>query len=163
MITTALATAVGAPRARVWRALTDPGELVRWDEHAEALLESPSAAPVAGRVLRWRYRLAGVPLVFREELLEVVPEERLRSAVRLGLFRFEQTYALADDPADPGRTRLSLRVASDNAVPLVGGLLDRFAVRRQAAELADERLRSLRKWCEAHAADAPPASAAPPR
>jgi hypothetical protein len=161
LITTALATAVAAPRARVWRALVDPAEIVRWDERAEALLESPDAGLAPGRVLRWRYRMGGVPLVFREELLEVALEERLRSAVRLGLFRFEQTFALADDPAEPGRTRLSVRVASENAVPVVGGLLDRFAVRRQAAELADARLRALRRWCEADPRTTPTTTAAP--
>jgi hypothetical protein len=150
LITTALSTGVGAPRSRVWRALTDPAEIVRWDERAEGLLEPASRALAPGRVLRWRYRLGGVPLVFREEILEVVPEEKVRSAVRLGLFRFEQTFSLAVDPADAGRTRLGLRLASSNAVPVVGGLLDRFAVRRQAAELADARLRALQKWCETH-------------
>lgn len=155
MITTALSTGVGAPRARVWRALTDPAEIARWDERAEGLLEPAARALAPGRVLRWRYRLAGVPLVFREEVLEVVPDEKLRSAVRLGLFRFEQTFSLADDPADPGRTRLGLRLAAGNAVPVVGGLLDRFAVRRQAAELADARLRALQKWCETHASAEP--------
>lgn len=159
MITTALSTGVGAPRARVWRALTDPAEIVRWDERAEGLLEPPGRTLAAGRVLRWRYRLGGVPLVFREEILEVVPEEKLRSAVRLGLFHFEQTFALADDATDPGRTRLGLRLASGNAVPVVGGLLDRFAVRRQAAELADARLRALQKWCETHPSPEPLAPA----
>jgi hypothetical protein len=149
VITTALSTVVGAPRERVWRALTDPAEVVRWDERAVRLLE-PAPSPLQpGRVLRWRYIVGGVPLVLREEILEVAPEARLRSAVRLGLFRFEQTFTLADDAADPGRTRLSLRLAAGHSIPVVGGLLDRFAVRRQAADFVDARLRALQKWCEA--------------
>ena len=149
MITTALSTVVGAPRSRVWRALTDPAEIVRWDERAVQLLE-PVAVPLQpGRVLRWRYLLGGVPLELREEILDLLPEERLHSAAQLGLFRFEQTFSLADDAADPARTRLGLRLAAENAVAVVGGVLDRFAVRRQAADFVDARLRALQKWCEA--------------
>ena len=149
MITTALSTVVGAPRSRVWRALTDPAEIVRWDERAVQLLEPAEAALRPGRVLRWRYHLGGVPLELREEILDLLPEERLHSAAQLGLFRFEETFTLADDAADPARTRLGLRLAADNAVPVVGGVLDRFAVRRQAADFVDARLRALQKWCEA--------------
>jgi hypothetical protein len=150
VITTALSTLVGAPRDRVWRALTDPAEIVRWDERAVQLLE-PVAQPLApGCVLRWRYLVGGVPLELREEIEDVVPEERLHAVVQLGLFRFEQTFSLSDDAADPARTRLGLRMTAANAVPVVGGLLDRFSVRRQAADFVDFRLRALQKWCEAH-------------
>ena len=149
MITTALSTVVGAPRSRVWRALIDPAEIVRWDERAVQLLE-PVAEPLRpGRVLRWRYLLGGIPLELREEILDLLPEEKLHSAAQLGLFRFEQTFSLADDAADPARTRLGLRLTAENAVPIVGGVLDRFAVRRQAADFVDARLRGLQKWCEA--------------
>jgi uncharacterized protein YndB with AHSA1/START domain len=148
VITTALSTVVDAPRHRVWRALVDPAEIVRWDERAVCLLE-PVAQPLAsGSVFCWRYLLGGVPVVLREETLDLVAEERLHSGVSLGLFHFEQTYTLADEAADAPRTRLSLRLASGNAVPVVGGHLDRFEVRRQAAELVDARLRALQTWCE---------------
>jgi len=149
VITTALSTLVGAPRGRVWRALVDPAEIVRWDERAVQLLE-PVAQPLArGAVLRWRYLVGGVPLELREEIQDLVPEERLHAAAQLGLFRFEETFSLADDAADPARTRLGLRLSAENAVPIVGGLLDRFSVRRQAADFVDARLRALQKWCEA--------------
>lgn len=149
MITTALSTLVGAPRNRVWRALTDPAEIVRWDERAVQLLD-PVAQPLApGSVLRWRYLVGGVPRELREEVQDVLAEERLHSVAQLGLFRFEQTVTLSDDAADPGRTRLGLRLTAENAVPVVGGLLDRFSVRRQAADYVDFRLRALQKWCEA--------------
>jgi hypothetical protein len=35
-------------------------------------------------------------------------------------------------------------------VPVVGGELDRFDVRRLAAEMVDRNLRSIQKWCENH-------------
>jgi len=148
VITTALSTVVGAPRRRVWRALTDPAEIERWDERALGLLEPVARPLAAGSVTSWRYLLGGIPVVLREEMLDVVAEERLHSGVSLGLFHFEQTFTLADEAADAPRTRLSLRLATGNSVPVVGGHLDRVAVRRQAAELVDSRLRALQKWCE---------------
>ena len=149
MITTALSTLVGAPRDRIWRALTDPAEIVRWDERTVQLLD-PVTQPLApGRILRWRYLVGGVPLELREEIVDFAPEERLHFTAQLGLFRFEQTFTLADDAADRARTRLGLRMTAENAVPVVGGLLDRFSVRRQAADFVDFRLRALQKWCEA--------------
>lgn len=151
MITTALSTVLGAPRPRVWRALTDPAEIVRWDERAVRLLEPVSQPLAAGSVYCWRYLLGGIPVVLREEMLDLVAEERLHSGVSLGLFHFEQTFTLADEAADTPRTRLSLRLATGNSVAVVGGNLDRFAVRRQAAELVDSRLRALQKWCESEA------------
>ena len=154
MITTALSTVVGAPRHRVWRALTDPAEIVRWDERALGLLEPVAQPLAAGSVFAWRYLLGGVPVVLREETLDLVAEERLHSGVSLGLFHFEQTFTLADEAADAPRTRLSLRLATGNSVAVVGGRLDRFAVRRQAAELVDTRLRALQKWCEAEPVEA---------
>ena len=149
MITTALSTVVGSARSRVWRALTDPAEIVRWDERALQLLE-PVAAPLGpGCIMRWRYLLGGVPVELREEIVDLVAEERLHCIAQLGLFRFEQIFTLADDAADPARTRLGLRIGADNAVAVVGGVLDRFDVRRQAADFVDTRLRALQKWCEA--------------
>lgn len=149
MITTALSTLVGAPRERVWRALTEPAEIVRWDERAVELLE-PVAQPLErGCVLRWRYLVGGVPLELREEIVDLVPQERVHAAAQLGLLRFEETFTLADDAADAARTRLGLRLSAENAVPIVGGLLDRFSVRRQAADFVDSRLRAVTKWCEA--------------
>ena len=49
MITTALAILVGAPRARVWRALIDPAEVIRWDESRLALLEPADEYPCVGQ------------------------------------------------------------------------------------------------------------------
>jgi hypothetical protein len=82
-----------------------------------------------------------------EDPLEVVPAERLRSAVRLGGFEFEETYTLADQAG--GATRLSLRLVAKNTVPMLGGELDRFDVRRMSAERVDQTLAHLARWCEA--------------
>jgi hypothetical protein len=148
VITTLMTAVVDADPERVWRALTDPGELIRLDERLLELLDPIEGYPCVGQHVRWRYRLGNVPVVLHDHPLEVDPPQRLRSAVELGLFHFDATYGLVSEAGE--RTRVSLRLVASNALPVVGGLLDRFAVRRLAAEHADTRLRSLQKWCENH-------------
>jgi uncharacterized protein YndB with AHSA1/START domain len=150
VITVAMSTGVSADRDRVWRALTVPEELIRWDEGLVALLHPADGYPLEGQQVRWRYRLGAIAVILRNSLLEVVPKERLRSATRMGLFRFDETFTLGRDIAEPERTRLQLKLVAENSVPVVGGLLDRFAVRSLAVELVDRKLRSIQKWCENH-------------
>jgi hypothetical protein len=148
VLTTALSTVVSADRGRVWRALTDPAEVPRWDAAVRGLVDAPNGYPHVGVAVRWRYHVGSVTLLLRDRPLEVVPLERLRSDVSLGSFRFDQTWSLAPGEGAPGRTRLGLHLASSNEVALLGAVLDRFDVRRMAAEYVDARLRSLRRWCE---------------
>jgi hypothetical protein len=164
VITTAMSSVIGAPQARVWRALTEPDQVVRWDDRVIALLDPDAGYPRAGQSVRWRYRLGAVPVVLRECPLEVVPPSRLRCSVVLGLFRFDETFQLSPEPGDPERTRLMLKVVASNSVPVVGGALDRFAVRRLANDFIDSKLRAIQKWCENPAETAaPPGSASPGR
>lgn len=151
-----MSTVIGAGRARVWRALTEPAEVVRWDERVVGLVEPAAEYPRVGRRVRWRYKLGAIPVVLSECPLEVVPDSRLRCAVALGLFRFDETFQLAREPGDVERTRLTLKLVASNSIPVVGGALDRFAVRRLANEFIDAKLRAVQKWCEATAPDAPP-------
>lgn len=150
LITVAMSTGVYADPDRVWRALCTPEELIRWDRQLEALLDPADDYPHDGQEVRWRCRLGNLSVVLRKTLREVVPSERLRSTIRMGLFRFDETFTLARETGDPPRTRLHLKIAADNSIPIVGGLLDRFAVRTIATGLVDEKLRALQKWCEAN-------------
>lgn len=138
---------IRSPRARVWRALVRPEELIRWDARRVALEAPIPEYPSLGHSARWRCWLGSVTVSHCEDPLEVIPAERLRSAVRLGSFEFEETYTLSDEPRDS--TRLSLRLVAKNTVPLLGGELDRFDVRRLSAERVDETLARLQRWCEA--------------
>jgi hypothetical protein len=147
VITTAMSTVIGAGRARVWRALTQASEILRWDERALELLEPADEYPRVGRNVRWRYKLGAIPLLLNERPLEVEPEARLRCAVALGLFRFDETFQLASEPGGD-RTRLTLKLVSQSQIPVVGGALDRFAVRRIANDFIDAKLRGVQKWCE---------------
>jgi uncharacterized protein YndB with AHSA1/START domain len=147
VITIAMATSIQAPRERVWRALTLPAERIRWDERTLSLESAAEGSASPGSESRYRYRLGSVPVELRGRALEVVPPSRLRHEMAIGRFRFEETYTLADDGT--GRTRLSLRIAAaTNTVPVLGGALDRFDVRRLASELADTNLRAVQRWCE---------------
>ncbi len=146
-----MSTLIGAERDRIWRAITDPSELLRWDEQLVALLDPAPDFPRLGQRVRWRYRIGSVPVVIHQTIREVQPGEILQSAISRGVFSFEETYTLADEVALPDRTRLSLRVVTSNSTPVVGGSMDRFAIRRLSAELIDSRLRAVQKWCENHA------------
>jgi uncharacterized protein YndB with AHSA1/START domain len=151
-ITTALSAVIHAPRSNVWRALTTPAELIRWDQAIVALLEPADDFPAVGVESLWRYKLGAVSVILRDRPLEVTTGHKLRSEVALGLFRFEQTWTLVDE-ADA--TRLGVQLAAGNTIAVVGGVVDRFDVRRLAAEYVDSKLRSLRSWCEAKSPSVP--------
>ena len=146
MITVAMSKVIRSPRARVWRALVSPSELIRWDERRISLETPIPDYPAPGQPARWRCWLGSVTVERCEDPLEVIPAERLRSAVRLASFEFEETYTLADQA--PDATRLSLRLIAKNTLPLLGGELDRFDVRRLSAERVDETLAQIQRWCE---------------
>ncbi len=143
-----MATVIHASPRRVWRALTQPRELVRWDERIVEPIDVPGDYPKEGQHARWRSRSGGVQVVIHDRPLEVVPLNRLHSSVAVGLFRFEATYTLHLEAGEPGRTRLGLKVVANNAMPMIGGQLDRFAVRQMAVKHVDASLRSVQKWCE---------------
>jgi len=145
-----MSTLITAERDRVWRALTTPSELVRWDDQVLELLDPLPDYPQLGQQVRWRCRIGTVPIVVHQTIQEVSPGERLHSAISRGVFCFDETYTLAGEPGLPDRTRLGLKVVASNSTPLVGGSMDRFAIRRMSAELIDSRLRALQKWCEDH-------------
>ena len=147
MITSAISTAIAATRERVWRALTTPSELIRWNDQIVSLIEPAPGYPQVGQRSRWRYRMASVEITAVQIIRQLDFGERLQSEMRLGLFRFDETYALQTDPVDR-RTRVSLRVTASNSIPVVGGTIDRFEVRRLTTNLIDSRLRSVRQWCE---------------
>jgi hypothetical protein len=146
MITIAMSSVIGAPRNRVWDALTDPAEMCRWDPGLISWPETPADPLREGDVLRSRYRVGSLPVQQMLRVVSALPDSRLESDVTLGLFHFRETYLLTDESRT--QTRLSLRIAAPNAMPIVGGVVDRFDVRKMAAERVDERLRRVRDWCE---------------
>jgi uncharacterized protein YndB with AHSA1/START domain len=151
-----MSTAVTVPRARVWAALSDPGQVVHWRPGLLRGRAEPGRYPEPGETVRWPCRVRELPLELRETPLEVVAGERLHARFELGLFRFEATYTLAPLGGEPPRTRVGLQVQVANEIAVVGGTLDRFGVRRLATELAGTQLMALRDWCEAARPDERP-------
>lgn len=145
-----MATTISSTPARVWCALTVPTEIMGWDEHLLGLIDPLEGYPREGQSVRWRYRLGSVKVILRNSLLDVVPHERLRSSASMGLFRFDETFSLSCANGNSEHTHLRLKLIAANSLPVVGGLLDRFSVRRLASEIVDRKLRSLQKWCENH-------------
>ena len=145
-----MSIAVSAARSRVWRALTVPDELIRWDDKILSLLDPPDGYPRAGQQIRWRYRVGAIPVTLCNSPIEVVPNERLHTATAIGLFRFDETFTLGNDGNDRQRTRLQLKLSAANSVAVVGGLVDRFTIRELGSELVDRKLRCIQKWCENH-------------
>ena len=151
MITTAMAASIAADRERVWRALTDTSEIVRWDASRTGAVDTPERYPEAGRRMRWRYRLGSVSVVLKETPRLIEAPHRLAASCTAGSLRFEQTWVLHEEPeerAQAARTRVSLKVAAGNRVQLIGAEIDRFEVRRMLIGRVDATLRELQKWCE---------------
>ncbi len=147
MITLVMSVAIDCDRSRVWRALTDTHELVAWDQRVLAPVDTNADYPFAGQKVRWRYRLGSVQVVLHEQPREIAEFERLASSLRVGSLQFEQTYTLTQESNDPARTRLTMKLVTTSSIPVVDDVVDRFDVRKLAAERNDQTLRSVPKWC----------------
>ena len=61
---------------------------------------------------------------------------------------FDQTLTLHTEDNETGpRTRLGMKLVTTSSVPVVGDVVDRFGVRKMAAERIDQTLRSVQDWC----------------
>jgi uncharacterized protein YndB with AHSA1/START domain len=147
LINLVMSVAIDSDRSRVWRALTDTRELLAWDERVLAPVGTAADYPFAGQRIRWRYRLGSVQVVLHEQPREIAEYERLASSLRVGSLRFEQTYTLAQESREPARTRLAMKLVTTSSVPVIDDVIDRFDVRKLAAERIDETLRSVQEWC----------------
>jgi hypothetical protein len=148
VITIVMSAVINADPQQVWNALTTPRELVAWDERIVDSVDVPESYPAPGQHARWRYKLGSIQVIMHDRPREIVPLERLRSSLRLGSMRFEQTYTLRSEPGEPSRTRLGMKLVAENSVPVVGAVVDRFEIRRLATDQIDTTLRSVQKWCE---------------
>jgi uncharacterized protein YndB with AHSA1/START domain len=143
-----MSVVIESDRQRVWRALTEPDQVVAWDDRMLSAVDMPRDYPFAGQHIRWRYRLGSVQVVLHERPREITPSQRLSSTLSVGSLRFEQTYTLSEEQDDPSRTRLGMKLVATSEVPVMGAVIDRFRVRKLAAERIDETLRSVKLWCQ---------------
>ncbi len=82
MITVGMSTVIESPPRRVWRALTEPTELVAWDDRILSPIDPASPAyPLSGQRVRWRYQLGSVQVA----LIPSFEERRGRRFVVAGV------------------------------------------------------------------------------
>ncbi len=150
-----MSVVVEVPRAKVWRAVSDPRVIAERDaaNGNAGAIDAPPDYPKPGQHVRWKVRCGGVPTTLHDRPIEVVPAERLRSLIELGALHFDETWTLLVDPAHAERTRVALKLVASNATAVVGGVIDRFEMRRIATERVNAALESVRAWCSKSAAD----------
>lgn len=104
------------------------------------------------RRTRWRFKLGGVPMVLKDEVLGVRGHEQLKSRVTIGSMHFDQTLTLhsEDDEAGP-RTRLGMKIVASNSIAVIGEVVPRLDVQKLVIEYVDATLRQVRKHCESEA------------
>jgi hypothetical protein len=148
-----MSAAIAAEPQRVWRSLTDSSECIAWDENRLSALDPTEQYPAPGETVRWHYRMGSVPIVMKEQPLEVVVGRKLHSKVTLGSLHFDQTFTLnlehdPDREAEGAKTLLGMKVVASNSAPVLGAVIDRFEVRRLTVDRVDATLRAITKWCE---------------
>jgi hypothetical protein len=135
---------IHAPVSRVWRALCDPTQVVRWDSGVTEALNAPEDYPLPGQHVRWLMR-SGFFRLLHDWPAEVVPEQTLRSLLSLGPYEINETYSLSGTPTG---TRLELLAEVGSVIPLMGRLLVHFHGGPQAQAGFEASLLGLRRYCE---------------
>ncbi len=136
---------IDADTARVWRALTIPAEVIRWDTAVVEALDAPPDYPRVGQHVRWRYPLVGLALILHDRPTRVESRAILSSYIRLGPFDFAETYTLC---ARGSSTQLSEELLVSSFVPMIGRLLLWFAGRSLARSIVQGSLRAIKQHCE---------------
>jgi len=135
---------ITAPAARIWQALCDPTEVVRWDSGVAGPLDAPGDYPKAGQHVRWRYRH---PLfhILHDWPQEVVAEQKLHSLLAVGPFRFDETYIL--QPSGAG-CRLVVDIEVRAAIPMFGAIVERAYIGPVTRRTVAGSIRALKRHCE---------------
>ena len=153
MITVAFSATIGAPIERVWRALTDSGERIAWDERILGEVTLPQTSKRKQKSFpestKWRFRLGGIPVVLRDQTTEVEMHERLVSRISVGSMQFDQTLTLYQEDDETGsHTRLGMKIVARNKITVVGEVVERLDVQKIVIEFVDTTLRQVQKYCE---------------
>jgi len=135
---------IEVPPARVWNALCDPTEVVRWDAGVEEALDAPPDYPQPGQHVRWRYA-SGPFRILHDRPQEVLPERRLRSLLALGLFRFDETYTL--EAAERG-CRLTASMDVRVPLPVVGSAIEKLYLGPATRRAMMDSLGAIKRHCE---------------
>jgi len=129
---------IAAHPTRVWRALTVPAEVARWDGVVPTAV--PDDYPVVGQHARWRTKIGFLGLTLHDRV-RVVDEERcLASTIDVGIVHVEERYTLE-------ATAAGTRLTSDNEVRSRLPGLGRLALRLGASGVRSSMAR-LVTHCE---------------
>lgn len=135
---------------RVWRALCDPDEVVRWDSAVMEALDPPPDYPKPSQHVRWRCRTR-LFRILHDRPQEVVEGQKLRSLLTLGPSHMDETYLLT---SAPNGCRLNLDLELRIALPLAGGLIERLYAGEDTRRGFEASLAGLKRHCEADNKDA---------
>jgi len=144
MFSFVISVEIAAPASRVWRALCDPAEVVRWDTGVAAALDAPADYPRPGQHVRWRY--ANGPFrILHDRPIEVVPDERLRALLKVGPLSLDEAYIL--EPVSGGTT-LTAWMRLRAPIWIGGVLLERFYAGPATRSTVTASLAAIKRHCE---------------
>ncbi|MFI5364424.1 MAG: SRPBCC family protein [Candidatus Binatia bacterium] len=135
---------IDATPARVWRALCDPAEVVQWDSGVSAALDAPSDYPQPGQHVRWQYT-NGPFRILHDRPQEVVRVRMLRSLLRVGPFRFDETYTLTK--VERG-CRLTAALEVQVSFGILGWIVERLYLGRRTHNAVSASLAAIKRHCE---------------
>ena len=136
---------IAAPASRVWRALCDPAEVVRWESGVIEALDAPTDYPRPGQRVYWR-TTGHPPSILVDEPQVVEAERVLRSLLTVGRTRMDETYTLSPTPTG---CRLTVVVEAVSTVPLLGWAIERMQLASSIGRDFVVALESIRRYCEA--------------
>lgn len=145
MYALAVSIDINASPARVWRALCDPAEVVRWDDGVCAALDAPPDYPQPGQHVRWRCR-HGVFRILHDRPHEVVRERTLRSLLRVGPFYFDEIYTLV---ARGGSCQLTAALELRLPLGVIGWAFERLYLGPHTRATVQASLNAVKRHCEA--------------
>jgi len=129
-----VSVSVPAPPARLWRALTVPGEVAAWD--GVGIVAVPDGYPAPGQHARWRTRIGPWGVTLHDRVQVVEEQRRLASVIDVAFVHVEEEYQLV---ATGDATVVVSGNLVSSTVPGLGPLarhLTRRAVSRSMRRLA---------------------------
>ena len=135
---------IKASPSRVWRALCDPAEVLVWDTGVQEAIDAPGDYPQPGQHVRWRYN-NGPFCLLHDRPQEVVVDQKLRSLLAVGPFRFDETYTLEE--RDVG-CHLEAKMDVTVPVPVLGWAVERLYLGPSTEATVAASLKAIKRHCE---------------